>query len=111
MFRLTAEKADDLGMTGVTPWVALASGYRRITSDVDGQYWVSDWDYDLYYSWQIGAELNDPSYGDAPNHFAPWHSAEIVVLYPPPFRETIPHWSKHFVAYVRGANGVTELPE
>ena len=56
-------------------------------------------DYILYFG--------DP---DRPERFAPWHAAKVVCFWPPPFDQRCPAWTRHFVAYVRGANGVKELP-
>jgi hypothetical protein len=33
-----------------------------------------------------------------------------VVFYPPAFDPRVPQWGKHFVAYVRGAHAITQLP-
>ena len=95
---------------GVTPWIALASGYRRQT-DKYHEFSI-DWDYDLIYSWQLGAEINHPWFGapEQVERFAPWQKAKIAVFYPEPFGRS-PHWGKHFVAYVRGAHLVKSLPE
>lgn len=107
-FRRTHALARQHGVSEVTPWVALASGYRR---QVDKFHeWDVDWDYDLVYSWMLGAELNQPWYGQRPERFAPWNAAKVVVFYPAPFNPKTPQWGKHFVAYVRGANGVKSLP-
>ena len=73
--------------------------------------WAFNNDYDLTYSWLIGAQVNDPWYGDRPEAFAPWHSAKAVVFWPPPFDPQIPRWAEHFVSYVRGAHRITDLPE
>jgi hypothetical protein len=108
-FRRTLRLAREHGVNEVTPWVALASGYRRET-DVF-QRWDDDWDYDPVYSWMIGAELNQSWYGDRPERFAPWIAAQVVVFYPAPFNPRSPAWGKHFIAYVRGATGVKSLPE
>jgi hypothetical protein len=107
-FRRTVELAKRHGVDVVTPWVALASGYRRQADRFEE--WDTDWDYDLIYSWQLGAELNGKWFADRPDRFAPWGAADIVVFYPPPFDPRTPAWGKHFVAYVRGANGVRSLP-
>ena len=48
--------------------------------------------------------------GNAGYHHGPWNKAKIAVFYPEPFGRS-PHWGQHFVAYVRGANGIKELPE
>ena len=109
-YRLTLAGAQAHGEESVTPWVALACGYKQNTESVDSPVWTWDWDFDLYYSWLAGAELNDPWYANQPDRFAPWDHADLVVFYPEAFGR-ITHWGKHFVAYVRGANGITELPE
>ncbi len=108
-FRRTVENARRHEVQQVTPWVALASGYRPTPS---GTSWTFDWDYDLYCSWQFGREINHPWFANPQHHarFAPWNAATIVIFYPEPFGRT-PAWGRHFVAYVRGANDVKELPK
>jgi hypothetical protein len=107
-FRRTYDNAVDHGYELVTPWVALASGYRRDAEPAS--FWEFDWNYDLVYSWQLGAELNHPWYGDHPERYAPWDAATAVIMYPPPFDQRVPAWGVHFVAYVRGAHQIEELP-
>lgn len=109
IFRRTAANAKKHGCQQVTPWIALASGYRRQTDKYHE--FSLDWRYDLIYSWQLGSEIKIPWYGEPIRHerFAPWHLAKIAVFYPEPFGP--PEWGRHFVAYVRGANGNKELPE
>lgn len=108
-FRRTCKLADQLGTEEVTPWVALASGYRR---DIEKyKRWSFDWDYDVEYSWLLGTELNNKWYGDRPERFAPYNRAKVIIFYPPPFDTRTPHWAKHFMAYVRGATGVKELKD
>ena len=110
-YRRTVQNALRHGCDQVTPWVALAAGYRRKTHKFHE--FSFDWNYDLIYSWQLGAELNHPWFG-APERearFAPWRYAEVVVFYPPAFDPRVPHWGKHFVAYVRGAHLIRSLPE
>ena len=108
-FRRTLENAREHGMESVTPWVSLAAGYRRQTRGKSN--YAMDWDYDLIYSWQIGAELNHPWFGDEAREkrFASWRAAEVVVFYPEPMGRS-PAWGKHFVAYVRGAHLIRVLP-
>lgn len=106
-FRRTLELAMQRGVSQVTPWVALGAGYRRA---VDAFHrWDFDWNYDLVYSWLLGAELNQSWYGKRPKRYAPWNAAEIVILYPPPMDPRTPAWLPHFAAYVRGANGIKSL--
>lgn len=107
-FRRTVTSAKKYGVNEVIPWLALGSGFRR---QVDSFRKWSHWNYDLIYSWQIGAELNVKWYGDHPDRFAPWHKAKVIVFFPSPFSKKYPSWAKHFVAYVRGANEVRNLPE
>ena len=108
-FRKTCKLADKLGISDVTPWVALGSGYRRHIKEFEK--WHFDWDYDVIYSWMLGAELNVDWYGERPERFAPYRRAKVVVFYPPPFDKRTPAWAKHFVAYVRGATGVQDLQD
>ena len=61
-------------------------------------------------TWQTGAKLNDPSYGGDSEELAPWRSADPICFYPRPFDSRVPNWGKHFVAYVRGAHGIDDLP-
>jgi hypothetical protein len=108
--RRTARNAARHGCEEVTPWIALASGYRRQTDKYHA--WSHDWDYDLIYSWQLGRELNNSWFGvpERAERFAPWNKAKVAIFYPEPFGRS-PHWGQHFVAYVRGAQGIKQLPE
>jgi len=106
-FRRTCNLADQMGIEEVTAWVALGAGYRRRLGQP--RRWCPDWDYDLVYSWILGAELNNKWYGDRPERFAPYNRAKIVIFYPPPFDKRTPSWAKHFIAYVRGAAGIKDL--
>lgn len=110
IYRRTAENAAQHGCDEVTPWIALASGYRRQTDQYHE--WSHDWNYDLIYSWQLGRELHNSWFGvpERAERFAPWNKAKIAIFYPEPFGRS-PHWGQHFVAYVRGAHGIQELPE
>ena len=112
IFRKTVKLALKYKQEEVTPWVALASGYRRKLDTF--QVWSPDWNYDLIYSWNLGAEINLPWFSSEAvrreQRFAPWNMAKIVVFYPPPFDQRTPHWAKHFVAYVRGAHDIKKLP-
>jgi hypothetical protein len=108
-FRRTCKLADEMGISDVTPYVALAAGYRRGLEKV--QYFDSDWSYDIIYSYLLGAELNNKWYGDRPKRFAPYNRAKVVVFYPPAFDKRCPDWPRHFIAYVRGATGVKELKD
>jgi len=107
-FRRTYALAQEHGVSQVNPWVALAAGVRP--GDDTFSDWLQDWDYDVQHSWRIGAELNDPFYASNPELYAPWDGAEVVTFYPGAFNFRTPAWGKHFVAYVRGANGIGELP-
>ena len=107
-FRRTCKLADQIGISDVTPYVALAAGYRR---GLEGPYFDLDWSYDIIYSYLIGAELNIKWYGDRPERFAPYNRAKVISLYPPPFDNRSPDWDRHFIAYVRGATGIKELKD
>ena len=108
-FRRTARRADQHGCREVTPWIALASGYRRQTDKFHK--FSLDWNYDLIYSWQLGAEINHAWFGanERQERFAPWNRAQVAIFYPEPFGRS-PHWADHFIAYVRGAHLIKSLP-
>lgn len=108
-FRRTCKLADERGISDITPWVALASGYRRGLKQ--SHYFDMDWSYDVIYSYLIGAELNIKWYGNRPERFAPYNRAKVIVFYPPPFDKRVPDWARHFIAYVRGATGIKDLKD
>ena len=68
LFRRTYDKALPNGVTNVTPWIALGSGY--VIQSTGAKTWSFDYDFDLIYSWHIGAEVNDSWFGDRPEQFA-----------------------------------------
>ena len=109
-YRRTVNLADELKVEDVTPWVSLAAGYRRGILKVN---YELDWDYDIIYSYMMGRYINIPWYGVAEraDRFAPFNRAKLVVFYPPPFDPRTPHWGKHFIAYVRGANDIKDLKD
>ena len=96
----------DHRLGGHAPFVALGAGERR-SAALHGGVRLSAWDYDLVYSWMLGAEINDPFYARFPGAYAAWDYAHSVVLRPSVFdaRFGPANW-KHFVAYARGAAGL-----
>jgi hypothetical protein len=123
-YRLTVNNAVEHNVSSVTPWIALGSGYRRgiTNTSLGSNYWDSAWDYGYEYSWILGAEINQPFYAKNPDKFAPWNFAKRVVFYQSVFEQVLtapvatPHGNTtliflHFLAYVRGAAGVPELPQ
>lgn len=107
-YRRTYALALAHGVSQVNPWVALAAGVRPHPTTFSE--WLQDWDYDTSHAWRIGAELNDPFHAANPDVYAPWDAAEVITFYPGAFNHRSPAWGKHFVAYVRGAHGIEELP-
>lgn len=99
--------AQERGLSEVTPWVALGSGWQRQVEAF--KVFDHDWDYPLIYSWMLGAELNIDWYGARPERFLPGMSVGVVVFWPAPFDPRSPAWGKHLVAYVLGATGVRSL--
>ena len=66
----------------------------------------------------LGAEVNNPYYGDHPSQFAVWNMAKHAMFYPSIFERrsiiSTPCGNcsaplQHFIAYVHGANNVTRL--
>ena len=94
-FRRTVAEADKAGVKHVTPWVALAAGWRP--GDKEFRYYDREYDFDVKYSWQIGYEIHHPPKS------VPYERADIVVFFPSPFSNDA--WARHFIAYVRGAHG------
>ena len=107
LFQETVKIADQMGVSDITPWVALACGYRR--GYPKPFYWDDDWDYDLAISQRIGADLNSSVSTDSGEKKDEYGRVKIVVFYPEPFSPQTPAWGKHFVAYVRGATDVAKL--
>lgn len=93
-FVKTCQLADRLGIDEVTPWVALASGYRR--DIIKKLKWDDNWDFDPNLSYKLGAELNGRN--------SVFQRAKVVAFFPAPFYSKTPAWEKHFIAYVTGAS-------
>lgn len=85
IYRRTARNAQAHGVEEVTPWISLASGYRRQAEKYHD--FEMEWNYDLIYSWKLGAEINISWYGvpERAERFAPWHRAKGAIFYPEPF--------------------------
>jgi hypothetical protein len=109
VFRKTCELADSYNIKEVTPWVALASGYKHDL--IKKLKWTFDWDYDLIYSYMMGAELNVQWYAAQKDKYPEYDRAKVIVFYPDPFDRLSPAWGKHFIAYVRGATNVRDLSD
>lgn len=101
-YRQTHENAVAHGVDSIMLWVSLGASWD------ENRHWRFQWNYDTADSWAIGAQINDPFYGDRPNQYAPWHDAPFVCFYPRPFNDATPHWGRHFVAYVKGAHGIVD---
>ena len=94
LFRLSAKLSANHTSTkgAVVPFLALRCGYRTSVAGcalgtLCGAGFDLRWNYDWVHSWRIGAELNLKWFGDRPDIFAPWHTAEAVVFYPSVFDE------------------------
>lgn len=64
-FNRTAKLARLHGVPAVTPWLSLGAAYRRnfcLHDCSSPMTYDENWNYDLAYSWMIGAEVNDPWY-------------------------------------------------
>ncbi len=92
----------------VTPWLSLGTSYLYLPSGE--KVWSFENISAISLSWQLGAEINDPWYADRASQFAPYHAAKYVIFWPNAFDERVPDWGRHFVAYVRGAHAITEIP-
>ncbi len=105
--RRTYEHAQQHGIDEVVPWIALGSGYGW-KNDVWERSFHMNYPYHIAYSRELGAQMNMPWYQTKPR-YGPWNKVKIGIFYPEPFGRTH-DWGRHFVAYVRGASGIIELP-
>ncbi|MGD8450482.1 MAG: hypothetical protein PVJ57_01570 [Phycisphaerae bacterium] len=101
------DQAQLYGNVPIQPWFSLGEGTVRL--DGDRYFYLCDKDYELSVSWQIGAELNDPWYGQSPD-YPPWDYVDELVIFPGP-RPRAPDFFRHFVAYVRGAHNMPLNPQ
>jgi len=110
-FTRAVEYAKPYGVTAVNPWIALGSGYMEwdIETNTPEPKWSNNWNYELINSWKMGGRIDNPWYGNRPERFGPWNACKVVMFYPEPFGRTH-DWGRHFVAYVRGAHNIKELP-
>jgi hypothetical protein len=94
----------------VVPYLSLGCGYQRAQKEF--QVWNNDWRYGKEYAYQLGQEINVPwfSWPEQVPRFAPWHRADAVVFYPPPFDPRVPEWVSYFAAYCYGAEEKKVLP-
>lgn len=109
VFKRTCRKADAFRVRDVIPWIALGCE-APYTFEGINRAQLAPGGYPVIYSWLLGAEINQTWYARRPERFAPWDRAPCVVFYPPAFDPRVPQWGRHFVAYVRGAQAVKELP-
>ncbi len=100
----TVAGAKAAGITEVTPWVALGSGYRRL-ADGTGTF-DSNYDFPAIYAWMAGAEIHGLATDLTAEEAEAFGYAKVVCFYPWPFDPGTPAWGEHFIAYVKGANGV-----
>jgi len=98
----------------VVPWISLGAGYKPSDNLTQGYPYVIPWDYEMYYSWELGRDIIN---GSNP-HTSYYKWAKDVAMYPSAFDERSPQIGSgglttmllHFIAYCRGAAGINELP-
>jgi hypothetical protein len=117
-FNRTAVSALANGVRWVNPWIWLGGGAKLIVENWAGRMDDFRWSYETINSWMLGAEINNPYYGDNPTRFALWGMTKQAMFYPSIFepRSVIetPCGNcsvalQHFVAYVHGAANITRL--
>jgi hypothetical protein len=103
----------------VVPWIALGAGYHpseNLTASVGYDYQIP-WDYLMFYSWEIGRDVNNATARTPTTKYYDW--AKEVALYPSPWDQRSPVLPNsgglttmllHFIAYCRGAADIKELP-
>ena len=129
-FNRTVHSAAKLGLNKVAPWICLGCGFRRdvIYPDGGSVLYRTVWDYDVSYSFLLGAMMHEklPYNGPKrPQQFGEWSYAQFGVFYPSivdteqqncnsgvnplspckvyTLDESREVRLRHFVAYVRGA--------
>jgi hypothetical protein len=84
LFNRTVQNAIAHGKDKVIPYIELGGGYRRDVLYPLGRsmLYASTWDYDVSYSYLLGALINSPRFLADPERFGPWSFAKSVVFYP-----------------------------
>jgi len=108
-FRETHDQAQTDGVDRLLAWLALGAGWIERPGDGLPNTWVCDLEYDASYSWQLGAEVNDPGSCHDPDSAAMWDAVDAVAFYPGPGDVRTPRFFRHFADYVRGAHGLPPL--
>lgn len=99
------DQAQADGVDRMVGWITLGGSQVELPSGL--WRYVCDLPYDTSYSWQIGAELNIPGYPQPPDGTtAPWEVVDAFGIYPAATDTRFSSFARHFVAYVRGANGL-----
>ena len=102
----TVQNAKAHGIHKVIPYIELGGGYQRdvlyrefvasreplrsisidscvITAALGGSYlYHNQWDYDVSYSYLLGAMINSPRFLAEPERHGPWNYVQSVVFYP-----------------------------
>ena len=83
-FNRTVQNAIVHGKEKVIPYVDLGGGYHRDVLYPEGGSvnYNNIWDYDVSYSFLLGAMINSPRFLAEPERFGPWSFATSVVFYP-----------------------------
>ena len=83
-FNRTVQNAIAHGIKKVVPYVELGGGYQRdVLYPLGGSYlYHNQWDYEVSYSYLLGAMINSPRFLAEPQRFGPWSYAKSVVFYP-----------------------------
>ena len=102
----------------VVPWISLGAGYKpsENLSQSTGYEHTLPWDYSRWYSWELGRDINNVTIRTPTTAY--FDFAKNVALYPSAFDKHSPRLGGgdltvmllHFIAYCRGAAGITELP-
>ncbi len=102
VFTKALETSLMVGKDSVIPWISLGAAIRYIGHK---PLWSDEVDYPLDYSYALGQEINRPLYGTIEHEaeYAPWRYCKEAIFYPV-HSDKFPHWLKHFIAYVEGAN-------
>ena len=107
-YKKTVANAASYGVREVQVTIPIGSGWPPHT--LGSRTWGYEHDYDEAFSWQMGFEVNHPRVPESPDRFAPWDKSPTVMLWPDAWPPQSRHWTKHFIAYAKGAHRIPLKP-
>ena len=112
--RRTTNLADQYNVNDVYVIMSLGytAGIKKTHQEFHSYNFNAGYEYDPQISWRLGAELNDPWYANSPEIIpgkplirTPYERVKGVLFEPSPLRSDDVRL-RHFIEYVKGANGI-----